>query len=151
MILSVEATLDEAEIPEIWETEEEKELTFGELRAKYVIVAWKRFLKKPPMVLENKTTGWKIELTGRVLKEWRAKSRTRPRIVAIKILDTMIETAKLIKTEKDSKKTPNIAEVNEFENHCKINGILHRIHIIVKKQPYRRFVYYYGAVGIKKP
>ena len=62
----------------------------------------------------------------------------------------MIETAIFIKTGEDDKNTPGIESVSEFENRCKINGILHKIRIVVKKQPNRRFAYYYGALNIEK-
>jgi hypothetical protein len=101
---------NEAGIPEVWETGEEKLLTLG---------------------------------------EWRQKSRTRPRIIAIRLLDEMLKTALLVKTEEDTKKTRCIESVSEFENRCEIEGKPYKIRLVVKKQPDRRFVYYFGAVSIK--
>ena len=89
---------------------------------------------------------WKIEVTTRVIREWWRKSRTRPRIIAIQLLDVMIETAILIKTGEDTKHTPGIVSVSEFENWCMIEGNLYKIRIVVKKQPDRYFVYYFGAI-----
>ena len=93
----------------------------------------------------NHNTQWKIEVTTRVIREWWRKSRTRPRIIAIQLLVIMIETAILIKTGKDTKQTPGIESVSEFENWC-MEGNLYKIRIVVKKQPDRYFVYYFGAV-----
>jgi len=134
---------------EIEETEEEKELSVRELKDKYTKYAYRHFIKQPSLVLLNQNTKWNIEVTTRVVKEWWRKSRTRPRIIAIQLLDVMIETATLKKTGKDTKNTPGIENVSEFENHCKIDGKLYKIHIVVKKQPDRHFAYYYGAVNIE--
>ena len=142
-------------IPEIWETGEDKRLAIKQLKEKYTKYAYQHFIKEPSLVLLNQNTKWKIEVTTRVVKEWWRKSRTRPRIIAIQLLDVMIETAILIKTGEDTKYTPGIESVSEFENRCMIEGKSYKIRIVTKKQPDRHFVYYYGAVNIelnkKKP
>jgi hypothetical protein len=147
MLLFVEGCLSEQKIPEIWETREEKSLSAGALKEKYIKEAQRRFLKTPPLVIVNKQTNWPIELSNRVISEWRSKSRTRERILAVQLLDTMIETAAFLKTTKDEKNTPGIEEVSYFENRCKINGKPFKITIIIKKQTLvnRRFAYYYSA------
>jgi hypothetical protein len=137
------------QVPKIWETEEDKKLEIKQLKEKYTKYAYRHFIKQPPLVLLNQNTKWNIEVTTRVVKEWWRKSRTRPRIIAIQLLDVMIETSILKKTGKDTKNTPGIESVSEFENYCKIDGKVYKIHIVVKKQPDRRFAYYYGAVNIE--
>jgi hypothetical protein len=99
--------------------------------------------------VENEDTKWKIEITTQVIKEWRQKSRTRPRIMDIRMLYDMIKTAVLVKTEEDNKQTRDIESVSEFENWCRIEGKLYKIRIVVKKRPERYFVYYFGAVEQK--
>ena len=143
----------ESQIPEIWETDEEKKLDIKKLKEKYTKYAHDYFIKEPPLVLLNQNTKWNIEVTTRVIKEWWKKSRTRPRIIAIQLLDVMIETARLVKTGKDTKNTRGIESVSDFENICKIDRKPYKVHIIVKKQPNRRFAYYYGVtnIEIKKP
>ena len=52
----------EALIPEIWETEEDKNLSINKLREKYIEYARSHFLKSPYSAIENqdyckKTTG----------------------------------------------------------------------------------------------
>jgi len=135
---------------EIWESDDDKLLSVNKLKEKNIEYARTHFIKKPHLVVENQETKWKIEITTQVIKEWRQKSRTRPRIMAIKLLDVMISTAVLIKTECDNKHTQDIDSVSEFENWCMIEGNLYKIRIIVKKQPDRYFVYYFGAVGQDK-
>jgi hypothetical protein len=131
---------------EIWAAEEDKNLSINKLREKYIKYAKSHFIKSPHLSVENKNTKWKIEITTKVIKEWRAKSRTRPRIMALQLLAEMISSALLIKTEDDFKNARGIESVSEFENWCKIEGKLYKVRIIVKKQPNRYFVYYYGVI-----
>jgi len=139
----------EANIPEIGETEEDKLLTLIALKKKYIVFARSRFIRNPPKAVLNRSTGWLIELSNRVINEWWGKSRTRERILSIQLLDVMIESAQFLKTVEDTKKTPGIENVSYFENFCKINGRLFKINITVKKvsDKNRRFAYYYAATN----
>ena len=142
---------DGSPIPEIWETENENNLSVGDLKHKYFVFARSRFIRNPPVVILNKEKNWPIELSRRVISEWRIKSRTRERILSIRLLDTMIEGAKFLQTVEDTKDTQGIENVSYFENQCKINGKPFRINITVKKQKSlnRRFAYYYSATEIE--
>ena len=144
------ADISGSQIPEIWETEEDKKLSDGNLKHKYFIFARNRFIRNPPVVVLNKNTSWLIELSRRVISEWRIKSRTRERIISIQLLDTMIKGAKFMKTVKDAKNTHGIDSVSYFENRCYINGTLYKINITVKKQKTlnRIFAYYYSATEV---
>ena len=143
----MENNLNEIKILEIWETEEEKRLSVIALKKKYIAFARSQFIFKPPKSVLNKDTRWDIEISNRVINEWWGKSRTKERILAIKLLDVMIEEAKFIQTVEDNKKTPGIENVSYFENSCMINGKPYNINIAVKKMLDidRRFVYYYAA------
>jgi hypothetical protein len=147
----VENTPKDVPIPEVEETAEDKKLSDGDLKHKYVIFAQSRFIRNPPVVVINKDTNWPIELSRRVISEWRIKSRTRERILSIQLLDTMIGGAKFLKTVKDAKNTHGIDSVSYFENRCYINGNLFKINITVKKQRTlnRIFAYYYSATEIE--
>ncbi|MDR2716483.1 MAG: hypothetical protein LBB89_00250 [Treponema sp.] len=149
MLVFVENSLNERQIPEIGETGEEKNLTITALKKKYIVFARSRFIRNPPMTVLNRNTGWLIELSNRVINEWWGKSRTRERILSIQLLDVMIEGAKFLKAIEDTKKTPGIENVSYFENFCKINGKLFKINITVKKMldKNRRFAYYYAATN----
>ena len=133
-------------IPEIWETDDDSSLSINKLREKYIGFARTHFIKVPHLAVINQNTGWEIQITMQVIKEWRQKSRTRPRILAIRLLDEMIISAELVKTVKDNKNTRGIESVSEFENFCVIEGKQYKIRFIVKKQPGRYFIYYYGAI-----
>jgi len=142
--------LQTGNIPEIWEESDDKLLSISKLWKKYIEYARSHFIKIPHLIIENQNTKWNIEITTQVIKEWRKKSRTRPRILAIRLLDVMIRTALLVKTESDYNQTRDIESVHEFKNWCMIEGKLYRIRIIVKKQPSRYFAYYFGAVEQEK-
>jgi hypothetical protein len=144
-------TLGETKIPEIEETAEDKKLSTRDLKHKYVIFARNRFICNPPVVVLNRDTNWPIELSRRVISEWRIKSRTRERILSIQLLDTMTEGAKFRKTVKDTKNTHGIDSVSYFDNRCYINGNLFKINITIKKQKSlnRMFAYYYSATEIE--
>jgi hypothetical protein len=118
----VENKLGGSCVLEIWETEDEKKLSVGDLKNKYIVLARNRFIRNPPVGILNKEKNWSIELSRRVISEWRIKSRTRERILSIQLLDTMIEEAKFIKTVEDTKDTQGIESVSYFENLCRING-----------------------------
>ena len=145
MLTIVEAGI---QIPEIWESEEEKALSLVALKKNCLAFARSRYIHNPPVTVQNRATNWVIEISNRVINEWWGKARTRERVLAIKLLDIMIETAKYSKTVDDYKKTPGIENVSYFENFSKINGSLFTITITVKKMLYtdRRYVYYYSAV-----
>ena len=134
-------------IPEIWETEEDKKLSAGDLKHKYFNVARSKFICDPPLIVLNLEKKWPIELSRRVLTEWRIKSRKRERILSIQLLDKMIEGAKYIDTVEDKKDTHGIESVSYFENECYINGNLYKINITIKKQKSRdrRYAYYFSA------
>jgi hypothetical protein len=142
----VDEKQQEEKIAAIWETEEDKLLSINKLKEKYVHYAHSHLIKTPHLVVINQNTQWEIQITGQDIKEWRQKSRTRPRIIAIQLLDQMIKTAKLISTEKDRYNTPGIEAVSEFENRCMIEDQLFKIRITVKEQVNRRFAYYFGAI-----
>ncbi|MDR1836305.1 MAG: hypothetical protein LBQ89_01460 [Treponema sp.] len=146
----MEKQAENAQIQELWEIEEDKRLSDGDLKHKYFAIARNIFIRNPPVVIVNIDTNWQIELSRRVISEWRIKSRTRERILSILLLEKMIERAKFIKTVKDNKDTSGIESVSYFENQCKINGKLFNINITVKKQKSinRRFAYYYSAINI---
>jgi hypothetical protein len=92
-MLLLMADISDTRPPEIWETADDKLLSVNKLKEKNVEYARTHFIKTPHLVIENQETKWKIEITSQVIKEWRHKSRTRPRIMAIRLLDVMIKTA----------------------------------------------------------
>ena len=138
----------EASTLEIWETEDEKKLSISALKKNYMAFARSHFIYNPAKAVLNKETGWLIEISNRVINEWWGKSRTRERILAIQLLDKMIEEAQFIQTVEDTKNTPGIENVSYFKNHFLKNGKPYKTNIAIKKMldKNRRFVYYYAAI-----
>jgi len=64
--------LSETNIPEIWETEEDKTLSIGQLKYKYLQIARQQFQGK---VFTNKETGKLIKISKDGLMEWWRKFR----------------------------------------------------------------------------
>jgi hypothetical protein len=135
----------EGVIPEIWETEEEKELSIDGLRRFYKDFALKNFRCIPYF---NKNTGWKIRVSAQGIGEIR-KFRKREHIILVRILDTMLENAVFLATVPDEKNTPGIENVRYFNYRCKINGKTYTVRLILKKAlgDDIRFFYYYKLAG----
>jgi hypothetical protein len=142
MLVFVENQLQEGQIPEIYESEEDKSLATNVL---------KQEIKKHighffrPNIYINKNTGYKIAVTSRLVNEWYKKIRRRELALAILLLDDMLVNSILIRTVPDNKKTPSIESVSYFKYQCKINGNPYNIGITVKKHETEgHFAYYYG-------
>jgi hypothetical protein len=131
---------------EISETESDALLTdWHTLKDVYLAWAQERYLNKnPPVVVKNIEKDWDIEITGRVISEWKWKTRTRHGIIAIKLLEQMCETAAYSHDEIDTKNS-SMEVVHIFKNLCKVNGKDCAVTIKVKKHrgKDRRFAYYY--------
>jgi hypothetical protein len=129
------------QVPEIWETEEEKKLSIDELRRFYKEFALKNFRQKPYI---NRDTGWKIRISAQGIGEIR-KFRKREHIILVRILDSMLENSILFDIVSDEKSTPGIENVSYFDHKCKINGKAYSVRLILKKTigDDVRFFYYY--------
>jgi hypothetical protein len=82
MLILVENALNEAEIPEIWETGEEKRLSIGQLKHRYLQLAKQSFQGK---VFINKDTGKPVRVSQDGVMEWWRKSRRREHIIVVLI------------------------------------------------------------------
>ena len=133
------------QVPEIWETEEDKKLSIDGLRRFYKGYALKNFRHNPYI---NKNTGWKIRVSAQGIGEIR-KFRKREHIILVRILDTMLENSLFFDTVPDEKNTPGIENVSYFDYNCKINGKAFSVRLILKKAigDDTRFFYYYKLTG----
>ena len=122
-------TTSESEIPEIWETEEEKPLSIDGLRRFYKEYALTNFRGKPFI---NKNTGWKIRVSAQGIGEIR-KFRKREHIILVRILDTMLENSMLYATVPDDKNTAGIENVSYFDFRCSVNNNTYTVRITIKK------------------
>ena len=85
----VETMPEETQIPEIWETEEDKELSIGQLKYYYQQIARQRFQGR---VFINKDTGRPIRVSKDGIMEWWRKSRRREHIISVQLLGSFLET-----------------------------------------------------------
>jgi len=81
-------------IPEIWETEEEKCFSIGQLIYCYLQIAKQKFQGK---VFINKETKKPIKVSKDGIMEWWRKSRKREHIVSVQSLDFSLKMEFLLK------------------------------------------------------
>ena len=130
MLLTVENKPGEVQIPEIWEAEEEKSLSVGQLKYNYLQVARQKFQGK---VFTNKDTQNPIRVSRDGIMEWWRKSRKREHIISVQLLDYFLENGVLIGESPDYKNRPEIEGASFFECACKVNGISFKAIITIRK------------------
>jgi hypothetical protein len=118
------------QVPEIWETEKEKELSIGQLKYSYLQAARQKFQGK---VFTNKDTQNPIRVSRDGLMEWWRKSRKREHIISMQLLDFFLENGIFIEENPDYKNRPEIEGASLFESACKVNGVLFRVIITIRK------------------
>ena len=120
----------ESNIPEIWELEEEKPLSIGQLKYRYLQIARQKFQGK---VFTNKDTQNPIRVSRDGIMEWWRKSRKREHIVSVQVLDFFLENGIFIEESPDYKNRPEIEGASLFESGCKVNGKSYKVIITIRK------------------
>jgi hypothetical protein len=118
------------EIFELWETEEEKTLSIGQLKYRYLQIARQMFQGK---IFTNKNTGNPIRVSRDGIMEWWRKSRKREHIISVRLLDFFLENGIFIGENPDYKNRPEIEGASQFESVCKVNGKLFKVIITIRK------------------
>ena len=139
----MENSLDEVKIPEIWETEEEKNLPVQELKKMLFAWALKR-LKGKSFI--NKPINKAITVSRDGLGEWKSTTKSREQAISIKILGILLEAADYWKEGPHIPPDPNIEKVIYFRQDCRINGKMYTAVITVKaykSQNYRKYYHHY--------
>ena len=121
---------EETQIPEIWETEEDKLYTIGQLKYRYRQIAKRNFQGK---VYINKDKNWPIRVSSDGIMEWWRKSRKREHIISVKLLDYFLENGFFIEEKPDYKNRPEIESASLFESACKVNGKSYRVFLTIRK------------------
>jgi hypothetical protein len=80
MLIFVKNIPQQAQIPEIRETEEERALSIGQIKHRYLQLAKQNFQGN---VFVNKNTGKPIRVSRDGIMEWWRKSRRREHIISI--------------------------------------------------------------------
>jgi hypothetical protein len=128
------------QIPEIWETEEEKALSDQELKKRNFRWALK-YLRGKSFV--NKSINRAIAVSRDGLGEWKTVTKSREQAISIKILHNFLESAALWKEETPKNYDPNIEKVIYFKQECKINGNMYVAIITIKVYRSQKYYKYY--------
>ena len=129
------------QIPEIWETDEEKGLSIGQLKYCYLQIARQRFRGK---VFTNKDTEKPIRVSKDGIMEWWRKSRRREHIISVQLLDIFLENGIFIVENPDYLSRKKILSASQFKSICKINDKLFKVLITTRRAIYDidKFRYY---------
>jgi hypothetical protein len=139
----VEDKVQEAQVPEIWETEEEKALSDKELKAHCFNFAHQRFQGK---VFNNKSIQKAVAVSRDGIGEWKTVSKSRDQILSIKILNGLLENGMLWKEEPPKNRDLSIEKVIYLRQRCRVNGTEYRAIITVKvykAQDYHKYYHHY--------
>jgi len=142
MLVLVDNT-EEAKIPEIWESEEEKRLSDREL--KKVCFSW-ALQNLRGKAFTGKLEGTAIHVSRDGLGEWKTVTKSREQALSVKILGVLLETSAFWKEELPKKPDPNIEKVIYLRQHCRVNGHDYRAIITVKvykSKGYRKYYHHY--------
>jgi len=104
MLMFVENQLQETQIPEIWETEEEKKLSDRNLKNKCFDFARQHFQGKK---FKNKSIQKDIAVSRDGLSEWKTVTKSRDQAISIKILDSLMKSGTFWKEEPSKHHDPN--------------------------------------------
>ena len=131
------------QIPEIWETEEEKALSVREL--KNLNFTWAlKYLRGRSFV--NRSINKAITVSRDGLGEWKTVTKSREQAISIKILSKLLESAAFWKEEPPKNGDPNIEKIIYFRQKCKINGNMYVAIITIKvyrSQTYYKYYHHY--------
>jgi hypothetical protein len=129
----VESKPEETQLSEIWETEEEKRLTLGQLKYFYRQIAKTKFQGK---VFINIDTGKPIRVSADGIMEWWRKSRRREHIISIRLLDYFLENGVFLNESPDYLSRRKIISASQFESICKVNGKMFKVILTTRKAIY---------------
>ena len=133
MLVVMSDLLNTERIPEIWETDEEKGISIGQLKYSYLQIARQNFQGK---IFTNKCTEKPIRVSKDGIMEWWRKSRKREHILSVKLLDFFLENGNFISENPDYLSRKKIQSASQFESICRINGKIYRVIITTRKAVY---------------
>jgi hypothetical protein len=143
MLEFVDNRLPEGEIPESWETEEEKKLSDRDLKSACFTLARSLFQGKS---FRNNSINRDITVSRDGLGEWKTVTKSRDQALSMKILDVLLKNASYWREEPPKNADPNIAKIIYFRGRCKVNGTEYRAVITVKvykTQNYHKYYHHY--------
>jgi hypothetical protein len=143
MLNFVATMLQETQIPEIWETAEEKRLSNRELKLRCFNFARQHFQRK---AFKNKSVQQDITVSRDGLGEWKTVTKSREQAISIKFLNILLENGTFWKEEPPKNRDPNIKKVIYLRQKCMINGAPYEAIITVKvytSQSYHKYYHHY--------
>jgi len=106
-------------LPEIWETEEDKLLTAQELKKRNFKWALDNIRGKQ---FFNNSIKQNISIARDGLSEWKSATKSKEQALSIRILDVLLKIAAYWKEKPHKPPDPNIEKVIYFKQHCRVNG-----------------------------
>jgi len=143
MLRFVEDRLNETQIPEIWETDEDKKLSDQELKKRNFKWALDNLRGK---FFFNRSIKQNINVSRDGISEWKITTKSRDQALSMRLLSTLLEIADFWKEGPHVPPDPNIEKVIYFRQHCKINGTDYTAVITVKaykSQNYRKYYHHF--------
>ena len=143
----VKNSTDKSQIPEIWETEEDKKLSTFDLKTKYKIYLQTHF---QGCQYFNKDMKVWICVSSDCVRQWVKKSRTRKKIILIQVLDFLLENSRYEGSPiPDRKNRAEIEHYKHFHQSVFINGLKCNIILkVVKPVNKNHKFYYYSLEGV---
>ena len=136
--------LDEAQIPEIWETEDDKKLSTFDLKTKYKKYLQAHFQGNQYL---NIDTGIWIFVSSDSVGQWVKKSRSRDKIIVIQILDFLLENSKNEGLPiPDRKDRAEIEHYKHFLHPVFINGKKYNVILKIVKPLNQPHKFYYCSL-----
>ena len=118
MLICVEVESPDANIPEVWEAEEEKALSNRELKKDCFLYARENFQGK---FYHNADIGCDIVVSRDGLDEWFNKTKSRDQALSIKRLDSLLESGKAIDQSSDNYKRQYVEGFVYLSASCSSN------------------------------
>jgi len=115
----VENKLSETNIPEIWETEEDKSLSPQELKKKNFKWALENIRGKR---FFNNSIKQNISVARDGIGEWKSTTKSREQALSIRMLGVLLEIATYWKEKPHVPPDANIEKVIYFKQCCRVNG-----------------------------
>jgi uncharacterized protein with NRDE domain len=131
-------------ILEIWETEEDKKLSNFDLKTKFKKLLQSKFQGRHYL---NKNTGILISVSSDSIRQWVTKSRSREKIIIMKILDLLLENSKYEEVLiPDRKERVEIEHFKHFHQLVFINGKKYNAVMKVVKPVNQNHKFYYCSL-----
>ena len=130
MLRFVESALNEAGIPKIWETDEDKLKSFEDLRAFYIRFTKTHFQGKK---FHNKALGEDILVSRDGIDKLEGMLSFREQCLAVQLFDTFLLESTVESRESDKKKRRSVEAFIYLAYQCKINDKPYRVRTTIRK------------------